>query len=421
MRIAFIVGVFPALSVTFILNQITGLIDRGHQVDIYALRPGRVSKIHSDVLKYGLLRRTYYRPTMPRNKLLRVLKAIGLLLTNLHKNPALLLRTLNVIEYGKQAASLQLLYSAIPFLERAHNYDVIHCHFGHHGILGMRMQDIGAIRGKLITTFHGLDVNAFPTTYGSGFYKSLFAKCELYTANTTFTARKAIMLGCPRDKIIRLPVGLKLSEYCFEARKVNPGDTIRILTVARLVEKKGIEFSVRAVAKVARDYPNLEYYIVGDGPLRELIEMLIEELGIQDKVKLLGWRTQDEVQKFYSDAHIFVLPSVTASDGDKEGQGLVIQEAQASGLPVISTLHNGIPEGVVSGKSAFLVPEKDVDALAQKIKYLIEHPEIWPEMGRAGRAFVEAHYDINKLNDRLLEIYQDLVDNGTGIPSRKRH
>ncbi len=153
----------------------------------------------------------------------------------------------------------------------------------------------------------------------------------------------------------------------------------------------------------------MQYHIVGDGPLRKSIEMLIKQLSIQDKVNLLGWRTQDEIRQLYADAHIFVLSSVTASNGDKEGQGLVIQEAQASGLPVISTLHNGIPEGILDGKSGFLVPERDVDALAEKLIYLIEHPEIWPEMGRAGRAYVEANYDINKLNDRLVEIYKEVL------------
>ena len=80
------------------------------------------------------------------------------------------------------------------------------------------------------------------------------------------------------------------------------------------------------------------------------------------------------------------------------------------GLPIVSTLHNGIPEGVLDGKSGFLVPERDVDALTEKLEYLIEHPEIWPDMGQYGRKFVEERYDINKLNQRLVEIYQNLIE-----------
>jgi colanic acid/amylovoran biosynthesis glycosyltransferase len=120
--------------------------------------------------------------------------------------------------------------------------------------------------------------------------------------------------------------------------------------------------------------------------------------------------TQDEVRELYADSHIFILSSVTAANGDREGQGLVLQEAQAMGLPVLSTLHNGIPDGVLDGESGFLVPEKDADALAEKLTYLIENPENWPEMGLAGRKFVEERYDINKLNDRLVKIYEQILN-----------
>ena len=125
----------------------------------------------------------------------------------------------------------------------------------------------------------------------------------------------------------------------------------------------------------------------------------------------IGGLNQDEVIDICNQAHIFLLPSITASNGDKEGQALVLQEAQAVGLPVISTLHNGIPEGVIDGKSGFLVPEKDAGALAERIEYLIEHSELWPEMGRIGRKFVESKYDIKKLNEELINIYESLIEN----------
>ena len=92
-----------------------------------------------------------------------------------------------------------------------------------------------------------------------------------------------------------------------------------------------------------------------------------------------------------------------------EGQGLVLQEAQAMGLPVVSTWHNGIPEGVLDDVSGFLVPERDVHALAEKLFYLIEHPELWPAMGRAGRKFVEQRYDIKQLNKELVELYRAVI------------
>ena len=92
----------------------------------------------------------------------------------------------------------------------------------------------------------------------------------------------------------------------------------------------------------------------------------------------------------------------------QEGIPVVLMEAMARGLPVISTFHSGIPELVIDRKTGLLVHERDADALSEKLEYLITHPEMQKKMGQEGRKYVEAHYDINKLNDRLLEIYQSL-------------
>lgn len=407
MKIAFIVSSFPALSETFILNQIVGLIDCKHDLYIFASNKLGDSKIYSDVMRYDFLSRTYYWH-MPASKILRVIKAIRLILTNFHRDPLAILKSLNVIKYGKEALSLYLLYAVIPFLGRR-SFDIIHCHFGPNGRLGVLLREIGVIKGKIITTFHGYDVNVInePAQYAKLFYQG-----DLFTVNTNFTKRKVMELGGNPKKILKLPVGLSLDKFIFKEKSIEPGGEIRILTVARLVEKKGLCYSIRAVAKIIRKYSsyNLKYRIAGEGPLESNLKSLISELEILDSVQLLGPCGQDEVRRLYQQSHIFLLSSVTANNGDREGQGLVLQEAQAMGLPIVSTLHNGIPEGVLDGKSGFLVPEKDVNALAEKLGYLIEHPEIWPEMGRAGRRFVEENYDINKLNDQLVEIYRNLLD-----------
>jgi colanic acid/amylovoran biosynthesis glycosyltransferase len=347
------------------------------------------------------------------NPFWRVLKIFPLFLTRFYKNPKVFLKSLNIAKYGREAKSLTLLYLASNVLGKQLKYDIIHCHFGQNGIKGVFLREIGIFQGKIITTFHGNDVHYYPRKYGKNVYKALFEKGDLYTINSRFTGNKAIELGCSNEKIIRHPVGLETSKFNFKKREINTDKLIKIITVARLVEKKGIEYSIKAVAQVLKKHTNLEYQIVGEGVLRPSIENLIAELGISNQVKLLGWKTHDELQKLYADSHIFILSSVTASDGDKEGQGLVLQEAQAMGLPVLSTLHNGIPDGVLDGKSGFLVPERDVEALAEKLNYLVEHPEVWSEMGLAGRKFVEQNYDINKLNDKLVQMYRDLLDINT--------
>jgi colanic acid/amylovoran biosynthesis glycosyltransferase len=130
-------------------------------------------------------------------------------------------------------------------------------------------------------------------------------------------------------------------------------------------------------------------------------------LDIERQITFHGALDSTAVKQLLAQAHVFVLGSVSV-EGDQEGQGLVLQEAQACGLPVVATNHGALPEGIVPEQSGFLVPERNVDALSERLNYLIEHPEIWAMMGRKGRAFVE-HYDIRKLNRQLIELYENTI------------
>jgi colanic acid/amylovoran biosynthesis glycosyltransferase len=407
MRIAFIVGPFPVLSETFILNQITGLLVRGHEVHIYGCKPDETSKVHPDVEKYQLIERTYYIPEIPKNYFLRFLKGLAFISTNFYKAPLVLLRSLNIFKYGKRAASMRLLYSVIPLL-KSQPYDIIHCQFGMYGVDGMILRDIGAIKGKLITSFRGYDISWYVKACGEDVYDQLFVKGDFFLANCEFFRKRAIKLGCDDKKIVVHGSGIDCSRFTYKPRYPHP-DGIRIVTTGRLVEKKGIEYAIRAVAKVARLHQNIEYNIIGDGYLKEHLQQIISELNLADKVKLLGWKNQKEIIEILDKAHVFIAPSVTAEDGNQDAPVNTLKEAMAMGLPVIGTLHGGIPELVENGISGFLVPERDVDAIAEKVDYFIEHPEVWEQMGKAGRVYVEEHYDINRLNDELVEIYQQVV------------
>jgi coenzyme F420-reducing hydrogenase beta subunit len=405
MKIAFIVGTFPALSETFILNQITELLDLGLDVEIFARTNPKDKIIHSDIEKYQLMERVYYF-IMPCNKIRRILKAIFLTIKNFHKAPLKILKSLNVFKYGKAALSLRLLYSIIPFLDK--NFDILYCHFGPNGILGTYLKEIG-INGKLVTSFHGYDMSSFIISNGNNVYKKLFLNGDLFLPISNYWKRKLIRLGCIEKKIIVHRMGIDLEKFKFFGGRKQSGEHIKILTIGRLVEKKGHEYAIKAIAKIVKKHKNIEYIIAGDGPLRNKLEDLVSKLEIERYVKFLGAVEQREALKLYHQAHIFVLPSVTASNDDQEGIPVVLMEAQATGLPIVSTYHTGIPEVVLDGKSGFLVPENEVDALAEKLEYLIEHPEIWPDMGRCGRKYVEEKYDIKILNQQLVKIYKNLI------------
>lgn len=412
MRIAFIVNRFPTLSETFIINQITGLIDRGHTVDIFADKPRDDPAVHRDVTEYGLVARTtYYNRYLatPKAPAQRLASAVGVVAEQVRRrNPRPVAHALNVARYGKEAASLRMLHHIRPFLA-AGRYDIVHAHFGTSGVLGAFLTAIGAISSPLVTTFYGHDITSHVRSEGGGVYADLFRRGARFLHISAYQRPKLLAIGCPPERTELHRIGVDLGRFSFAERALAPGAPVRLLTTARLVEKKGLEYSIRAVAKVAERHPNLHYKIVGDGKLREQLQALIAELGAGATIELCGWKSQDEVRALYAEANLFVLASVTAANGDEEGQGLVIQEAQAMGLPVICTRHNGFPEGLRDGESGVLVPERDVDALAEAIAGLIATPERWAAMGRAGRAHVEAHFDNDRLNDALVRIYQRVI------------
>ena len=248
MRVAMLVTEFPSVSETFILDQITGLIDRGHEVDIFAEREGERSTIHPDVGEYDLLSVTSYEET-PYSRLRRLLSSSKLLTTRDRRAFAASLRVLNVFGYGARAASLRLLYAASQFAGK-NPYDIIHCHFGPNGVRGALLRDVGALSGKLVTSFHGYDMSSYTKARGTKVYRELFRKGDLFLPVSERWGARLAGMGCPRDKIRTHRAGIDLEEFAFREPRASPDGRARLITVARLVEKKGLEYGIRAAARL---------------------------------------------------------------------------------------------------------------------------------------------------------------------------
>jgi len=412
MKIAFLVWQFPVLSEPFILNQITGLIDRGHEVDIYPCsvdqeKPSSTAKIHPAVAEYNLLDRTHHAPKRPKNSLKRWLKAVTLLLMKFPYNPSGCWRLFKNCFLTNKEASLKLLYRAIPFLNQS-NYDIIHCQFGTLGMVGLSLRQAGVIQGKLITTFRGIDISSYVAEKGERTYEPLFKAGDFFLANCEFFRRKAMAIGCPENKIVVHGSGIDCRRFAMKSRQFAEDGKINLVTTGRLVEKKGIKYCIEAVAQLAQTYPNLEYHIIGEGELRQELEQQIKNLKVSHIIKLLGWKNQSEIVDILNQAHIFIATSLTAADGNQDAPVNTLKEAMAMGLPVISTFHGGIPELVEDGISGFLVPERNSESITEQLLYLIENPQLWAIMGKAGRLQVENKYDMEKLNDELVTIYSNL-------------
>lgn len=407
MKIAYFVNEFPSFSQTFVLDQITGLMDRGHSVDIYAMKRLDVHKTHAEVERYGLMERVQYQEEIPRNYFLRAFKASSMLVKNYGSyEPIAVMKGLNVLKHHRMAASLRLLYAAMLPIG-GQPYDAIHANLGTLGLTVLALSQIGAIKGTLVVSFRGFDATKYLQNRPRA-YDQLFAAGNLFLPVSLSIRQRLVEAGCDPEKIVVHHDGIVCTKFKYLERRRGADETTKVVTIGRLVEKKGIEYAIRAVAKLLGSGRRIIYYVVGDGELRGELERLIAELGVGNEVRLLGWMERDELIHFMQDMHLMVASSVTARDGDQEGIPSTIKEALALGLPVLGTEHSGIPELVEDGVSGFLVPERDVEALADRLMRLVDNPDKWPEMGRAGRVRVESSFDVEKLNDQLVTMYSDL-------------
>lgn len=406
MNIAIIVDRFPQLSETFVLNQIVGLKKNGHLVHIYPITKSSSLNSHPEVDIYNLMPNTYYPPSVSNFSLSARFKFLSLVLKH-HKFHPVFNRLRNMPYFQSQPIStrLRMLSILIPFLHDK-KYDIIHCHFGQAANRAAFVRALGLLEGKMITTFYGYDLTL--SSIDKAFYANLVKDCQLYICISKYLAERAVSKGISKGKISILPIGVNLDEF-LPKNKVSNKNPIRLLTVARLVEKKGIYYSLVAVKSLLEKFPQVKYDIVGEGDLLGVLQELVDKLTISDHVIFHGPKNKTETLKFYQEADVFILPSVTASDGNTEGQGLVLQEAQAMEIPVVSTLHNGIPEGVKDGITGFLVPERNSEELANKITLLIKDPTLRIKMGKAGREFVQEKFDNEELILQQIQLYQKVL------------
>jgi colanic acid/amylovoran biosynthesis glycosyltransferase len=296
----------------------------------------------------------------------------------------------------------------------SHGCTLVHAHFGPTG-----WKSLAAARRlglPLVTTFYGFDL-ALPTSHPAWVdrYAQLFAQGNLFLCEGPAMVETLASIGCPRNRIRPQRIGIDVGALAF----VPPqrGGALTLLQAGRLVEKKGVDLSIRALARIRHEEPGTRLLVVGDGPERTNLERLARELDVQASVEFLGSLSFSEYQRVCRSAHVGLQPSRVARDGDTEGGApTVLLEMQAIGLPVVATRHADIPFVVADPHD--LVEEGDVPSLAAAILATSRlDEEAWQAKARRGREFVAARHDRPQVAASLSDHYDAVAGAGASRSS----
>ena len=391
MHVLYFVKTFPKLSESFVLYEIDALLRRGHDVSVFAQNdPGEQIR-HEEFEQLDIPIHYAERPT--------VANAPDLLTSEMFA-PRVLQRCLYRDHPKHHGKSLHLARQCIEFLDSLDRpVDHIHSHFAYRDKIAATY--VAAYhRIPCTVTAHAYELYSDPDPHA---LEVLFDRTDRIIVPSRYNRsylRERFGVTRPIDVV---PATTRVSKFEPTDKEV-PN---RLLTVARLVEKKGVVYAIEAVARLAETHPDIEYHIVGTGEREEMLRQRADELGIADRVTFLENVSDERLRQEYNEAAAFVLPCVIAADGDRDGSPVAIKEAMAMKTPCVSTTVTGIPEMITDGTDGLLVEPRDTDALAEAIATMLENDDHRREMGRRARKTIRESFSLEVAADGLLASFRN--------------
>jgi len=322
---------------------------------------------------------------------------------------------IHLVRQPKYMTDLSLLNEKVHYLDeifspkefvKKNKISLLHAHHGQLGVLLLPFKEKTNL--PLVTSIRGRDATLAnqPVGYLDNM-KMLFANGEEFYPVCQHLADRMISWGCPPEKIKVLYGGVDLTQYTYTPPSLK--GTQNILSVGRLVEKKGHHVLMKAFKKLQSKYPHATLTIIGRGELHDELSSLATQLNLGDSFRLLQHLPKEQVREQMRNADLFCAASLEASNGDVEGIPNTLKEAMALGVPVISTNHAGIPELITHQKNGFLVAENNVDELALGLEFMLSHTTLWEAFTKNARKKVEQSFDAKKQLLLQASYYNELL------------
>lgn len=390
MNVLYFLMRFPNFPQRFLVEEIAELRRRGHEVAVFALEPYDGDYSHDGAAEidypvdYGGSPDLADAPELLSPRLL---------------DPQLLAELPRTRDWSLLGRLLHATKKCLDFVDRLEfDVDVVHTHF----VLPQKLS------AALVATT--LDVPFTVTTHINAFRRdprwvgAVFGRADRIAAISDHTRRYVESEFAPTAPVDVVRVGIRPDRFTG-----SPGDPNRLVTACRFVEKKGLPDAIDAVARVAEHVPDVEYRLLGSGPLEPVIRERVRERGLEDVVDLPGYVSDERLRAELDAAGTFLLPCVVASDGDRDGTPVALMEAMAMRTVPVSTTVGGIPEVVTDGRDGVLVEPHDTEALAEAISDMVRERRPWRTMANDARETVENRYDVATNAGALVGVFERVL------------
>lgn len=397
MKVAYILHQFPVLSETFVFDEILWVKKKGVDVCIFSFEKSADQAMHKEA--QGLAKGTIYALN-PKEGMKPFALALCANLKFFFRSP------IRYISYFFKYAGrtgkkkfLQIFYLCGLIEKNMPRH--LHAHFA----------TLPATAAMIISGFLNIPfsftAHAYDIFVGNDFLEEKLKSAKYIVAvsgyNKDYLCRKFPQVSPEKIKVVYCCVDTGM----FKPSPRSAGGTLRILSGGRMVEKKGFLYLLRACRLLLDKGLKFECGIFGEGPLKEKLFAEAKKLGLSEAVSFIGAINRSKLLKLLAESDIFVLPSIIADDGDREGVPVVLKEAMSCQKAVISTDTAGIPELIESAKDGMLVPQKDEYALAEAIACLLQDKQLRERLGQKARQKIVEMFNIEKNVAGLIDLFVD--------------